>query len=432
MSQSVQHNHVCVIGAGPCGLTSIRNLKKHGIADVVCHEAYDSIGGLWAYSDDPERPSVYDSAHIISSQKLSTFLDFPMPHDYPDYPSHRQILSYFKHYAHNFDLYRHIRFNSRVENAKRRQGGGWTLTISDGDGTHEETADYLMVAAGHHRIPFIPPEAEQFEGQQMHSGQYRSSKGLDGKRVLVIGGGNSACDIASAISRVSDHVDLSLRSPQYIVPKTVLGRPVDRQFRKVRRLPLFMRDALLKLGVRLIVGRYARYGLPEPKTKVLATHPTLNTEILESLTHGRVRVRGKIDGFSGSQVHFADGSAVHYDLIIWATGYLTKYPFLPQPEFDWSQESQLPLYLKMMPPDIEDVFFIGMIQPSGSIWPLADFQARYAAKIITGKIKRPADIAALIKAEQAAHAARFIDTPRHAMEVDFYNYIYEIKRKLEA
>ena len=428
------HHRVCVVGAGPCGLTAVRNLEKSGIDDLVCHEGYDAIGGLWAYSEDAQRPSVYDSAHIISSRRLSDFRDFPMPDDYPDFPSHRQILAYLRAYAERYDLQRQIRLNSNVESAERRPEGGWRLTIRDTKGSHEETADHLIVASGHHRIPFMPKLEGTFDRLQIHSAEYRTSSGFEGKRVLVVGAGNSACDIAAALSRISGHVSLSLRTPQYIVPKTVFGRPIDIQYRKLTRLPRFLRHRILGLGLRALVGPYERYSLPQPDAEVLSVHPTLNTDILEQLTHGRVTIRGAMQSASGSSVRFADGDTGEFDAIIWSTGYQTSFPFLTDERFDWSKNIRIPLYMKMMPPDMDDIFFVGLIQPLGCIWSLADYQSEIIAHAINGRWQRPADMAYRIAREHALDAKRFQSSTRHAVEVDFHDYrrLMETQLKLAA
>ena len=353
-----------------------------------------------------------------------------MPEDYPDYPSHRQIMAYFKAYAEQYNLEEHIRLQSRIEHAERRKEGGWSLTVSDVDGSHEETADYLIVAAGHHRIPFLPPLAAEFDGEQMHSMQYRTTKGFEGKRVLVVGAGNSACDIAAMLSRVTDHVSLSVRTPQYIVPKLIIGRPVDIQYRKLQKFPRFLRKHIMRLALRVAVGSYERYGLPKPDTEVLASHPTLNTDILEQLVHGTVKVRSATQSISGSNVQFADGSSAQFDTIIWATGYMTQFPFLADPQFDWSDSLRLPLYMKIMPPHIDDIFFVGLIQPLGCIWALADYQAEIVARAIKGTWKRPADISKRLAVEHAHDAAKFHQTVRHAVEVDFHDYLNELKHEL--
>ncbi len=430
MVDSIRHHRVCVIGAGPCGLTTIRNLINNDINDIVCYEAQDTIGGLWAYSSDQNRPSVYQSAHIISSKRLSAFRDFPMPDDYPDYPSQRQLFSYFSSYAEKFNLKQHIRFRTEVIEAVQGVNGGWQLTVRDPDGMREETADYLIVASGHHRIPFTPPLEGSFSGTQIHSSQYRDTGGFEDKRVLIVGAGNSACDIAAALSRVSDHISLSLRTPQFIIPKTVLGRPIDVQYRKLQKFPRFVRNTLLNFGLRALVGPYERYGLPQPSFDILSTHPTLNTDILERLTHGKVAVRRATTSADGNMVTFADSTAAPFDTIIWATGYQTRFPYLSNTQFDWSQSTKIPLYMKIMPVDVTDIFFIGLIQPLGCIWALADYQAEIVARAINGTWNRPENIAAKIEQEHAEDAKRYRPTTRHAVEVDYHDYIGIMQREL--
>lgn len=430
MQGSIQHHRVCIVGAGPCGLTAIRNLRDNGIDSLVCYEGSDSIGGLWAFSEERQRPSVYESAHIISSRRLSAFRDFPMPESYPDYPSHRQILAYFRSYADSHDLHRDIRLGSRVETAERRPGGGWRLSIEDSHGRHEETADYLIVAAGHHRIPFTPVLKGSFDGEQLHSGDYRTPRGFEGKRVLVVGAGNSACDIAAALSRIADHVSLSLRTPQYIIPKTVLGRPIDVQYRKLHRLPRFLRNAVLRYGLRAYVGPYERYALPQPDADILAVHPTLNTDILEQLSHGKVTVRRATESASGHTIHFADGDSGEFDTMIWATGYQTRFPFLKDDRFDWSASIRIPLYLKIMPADLDDIFFVGLIQPLGCIWALADYQSELIAHAISGRWRRPEDMAERIERDHTEEARRFEPSTRHAVEVDYHDYRLRMEAEL--
>lgn len=419
---------MCIIGAGPTGLTTIKNLAEAGITDIVCHEAQPETGGIWVYSEDPERPSVYQTAHTISSKRLSQFPDFPMPADYPSYPSHSQILDYMRSYQAHFGLSRYIRLNSKVAGVSAKPGGGWIVAIDDADGRQTQTADYLIVCSGHHREPLVPELPGSFSGEQIHAGSYKRADGLAGKKVLVVGGGNSACDIASVVCRVADQVSLSIRSPQVIVPKLISGRPVDVQFAKLQK-PHFRwaRDFLLKLGLKLTVGPYERYGLRQPHGRVLGHHPTLNTEILDRIRHGKVTARPGITACEGRSVTFADGSRSEFDKIIWATGYRLGAAFLNDVCADFADASQVPLYLKMMAPSVDGLFFVGLIQPIGCIWVLADLQAKLAAAEISGAWKRPDDMAGLIAAEHRRDAKRYKASPRHAIQVETYEYAAELE-----
>ncbi|WP_161784958.1 NAD(P)-binding domain-containing protein, partial [Hoeflea sp. BAL378] len=375
----MDHYRVCVVGAGPTGLATLRALTEAGIGDIICHESRGESGGIWVYSEDADRPSVYRTAHTISSKHLSQFRDFPMPDDYPDYPSNRQVLAYMRAYEAHFGLTRPIRFNSTVTAVGRRAGGGWEITYEDATGRHSHTADVLFVCSGHHRAPAMPDLPGDFSGTQMHSARYKTAAGFAGQRVLVVGGGNSACDIAAEISRVADHVSLSIRSPQYILPKLVGGRPVDVQFAKLHK-PLFRwaRDLIIRAALAADVGPYTRYGLQQPDFPVLSRHPTLNTVILDLIRHGKVRPRMGIAGASGRTVRFADGSEDDFDAIVWATGFKLGAPFLRDVCPNWSDAVTVPLYHKMMLADAPGLYFIGLIQPVGCIWVLAELQARVA------------------------------------------------------
>lgn len=429
----LEHFQACVIGAGPTGLTTLKNFAEAGISNIVCHEAQDVTGGIWAYSDDPERPSVYETAHTISSKSRSGFSDFPMPDDYPDYPSNRQVLDYMRAYEAHFGLTRYIRFKSKVENVCPRKGGGWTITVRTPQGQSSHTADYLAVCSGHHREPFVPELSGDFAGEQMHSASYKKAAGFAGKRVLVVGGGNSACDIAAELSRVAEHVSLSIRNPQVIVPKLISGRPVDQQYAKLHR-PCFRwaRDGILKLFLPLLVGPYSRYGLQTPDFPVLSRHPTLNTAILDQIRHGKVTPRTGIVRCHGNTMSFSDGTSQDFDAIVWGTGFMFDVPFIGDVCPDWGEATRISLYHKMMLADVPDLSFIGLIQPVGCIWVLAELQAGVAAAEITGAWKRPGDIKAQIDGQLRRDAKRYKASRRHAIQVDTYEYTRELGAILRA
>src|SRR5438105_1155408 len=137
---------VCVVGAGPCGLATLKNLLAAGLTNVVCYDESDAIGGNWVFRDDTDRSSVYFSTHIISSKKLSEFEDYPMPADYPDFPSHRQLRAYFDGYAARFELEPYVRLRTRVEHVALGTDGRWAVKLSGGG---QELFDYLFVCSGH-------------------------------------------------------------------------------------------------------------------------------------------------------------------------------------------------------------------------------------------------------------------------------------------
>src|SRR5215470_11859644 len=234
MSGKSPSARVCIVGAGPCGLTTVKNLLAAGIEDFVCYEEAPAVGGNWVYDDAPDRRSVYMATRLISSRRLSEFEDFPMPEDYPDFPSHRQMLDYFNAYAARFNLLPKIVLNTRVESAKRLGDGKWSVETTGPAGKRVESFDHLIICSGHHRDPLLPDYPGTFTGRTLHSREYKRPEPFADERVLVVGGGNSACDIAVDVSRVATSVGLSMREGYYILPKIIWGRPIDQLYARAR------------------------------------------------------------------------------------------------------------------------------------------------------------------------------------------------------
>ena len=422
---------VCVIGAGPCGLTSLKNLLQAGLNNVVCYDESDAIGGNWAYSDATDRSSVYECTHIISSKRLSSFDDFPMPESYPDFPSHRQLLRYFRDYTKTFALEPRIELGSRVDSAILREDGRWSLLVTRDGKQREEVFDDVMVCTGHHREPYLPQYPGTFTGTVIHSNLYRRPDPFRDQRVLVVGAGNSACDIAVDISRLAEETCISMREGTYIMPKLMFGYPIDEVYAFLKsKIPKPVFQRIMRYGLWLSIGRWENYGLQVPSCEPLEQHPTLNSSVLEALRHGKVLARVGIERFDGRIVHFRDGRQEQFDAIVMATGFRTVFPFLSPSVVDWDTNRPPPLYLKMMHRSIPSLFFIGLFQPIGCIWQLADYQARIAAWQIQGRLQRPADIGARVSRELAMPHWRFRQSPRHAIEVDYHDFRKELLSEL--
>jgi hypothetical protein len=422
-------SRIAVIGAGCSGLAALKVLAENGLTNLTCFEKNGQIGGNWVYTAGEGHSSVCETTHIISSKWLSRFSDFPMPEDYPDYPSHQQVLAYFQQYAQRFDLERFVRFNAEVARAEKIENERWKLILRDG--TSEEF-DYLLIANGHHAVPRHPAWAADFKGQYFHSHQFKNNRGLEGKRVLVIGAGNSGCDCAVEASRVASQVDISVRSPQYIIPKFFLGKPTDTFAAGTQWLPTPIKNILHRLVVYLQVGSYADYGLPRPNFPPTRSHPTVNSELLDKIRHGKVKPRPSIVRTDGQTVHFSDGSSAEYDTIIAATGYKISTPFF-EPEFlNWEDATNVPLYLRMFHPEHKTLVFIGLVQPQGSIWPLSEAQAQLLARLLLGQWQLPANLPAQARAEGEAIEKEFLKSPRHALEVHFHAYLRKLQKLATA
>ncbi|MEQ1746540.1 MAG: NAD(P)-binding domain-containing protein [Saprospiraceae bacterium] len=416
---------IAIIGAGCSGITAIKTLAEAGLRDVVCFEKNDRIGGNWVFTASESHSSVAETTHLISSKKMSQYSDFPMPGDYPDYPSHRQVLAYFEAYARHFGVERYIRFGISVLRAEKTVGDRWSLTLSDGSSAD---FDCLLVANGHHSVPRHPEWKEDFSGEYLHAHDFKNNRSVAGKRVLVVGAGNSGCDCAVESSRVASSVDLSVRTPQYIVPKLFMGRPTDTFAAAMQWLPQSVQGVLHRLSLRIQVGRYSDYGLPEPDFPPTKAHPTVNSELLEKIRHGMIRPRPGVARVEGRTVHFADGSAAEYDAIVAATGYKIHFPFFDPGVVSWEDATSIPLYLRVFHPQHPTLFFIGLVQPQGCVWPLSEAQSRLVARVVLGTKKLPADWRDLAVAEGAAAERTFLKNPRHSVEVHFLPYLKKLAR----
>lgn len=393
------------------------------------------IGGNWRYENDNGTSSAYRSLHINSARKLMSYKAFPMPEDYPDYPSHWQVAKYFDDYAERFGLKERITFNTHVVSAEPVDGR-WEVTVDGASGRRTETYRAVVVANGHHWQPRWPeppfPGAEEFEGEQMHVHHYREPDVLEGKRVLVLGIGNSAVDIAVESSRIAEKTFLSMRRGAYVLPKFLGGTPIDESAPPaMTRLPIFVQRFFFNRLLKLSVGEMTDYGLPKPDHKLLEAHPTVSSELLPRLGHGDIAAKPNIDRFAGGRtVGFADGSEEEIDLVVYCTGYKIEFPFLDEKVFA-ARDNRMPLYKRAVSAENPGLHFIGFVQPLGPIMPIAEAQSEWIADLLTGKAALPP--APEMRQEIAAYdrwlKKRFVASKRHTIEVDFHPYLRDIRRE---
>jgi cation diffusion facilitator CzcD-associated flavoprotein CzcO len=426
-----QFPSVCVIGAGVSGLTAGKALGDFGVP-YTCFEASDEVGGNWYFQNPNGQSSAYRSLHIDISKPSISFRDFPMPDRYPDYPHHAHIHEWLCDYADAFGLREHIRFNARVQRAERSPAGGWRVTLADGG---EHRFDALLVCNGHHWSPRRPSFHGSFDGPQIHSHDYIDpSTPLDlyGRRVLVVGIGNSAADIVSELARktVCDTVFLSTRSGAYVVPKYIFGKPTDQVVKPNPLLSAGLQRRLGRVLQRVLNGRMEDFGLPTPNHRFLDAHPTVSSELLGRLGTGDAVAKGDVEELLGDRVRFADGSVEPLDAIIYATGYNIDFPFL-DPGLVSAPDNVLPLYKRMFKPGIDDLALIGFGQAIPTIFPFAELQSKLAARWLSGDWAPPsdADMREEIPRDEAFHTGHFVAKPRHTMQVDWYAYERELKTR---
>ena len=351
-------------------------LKARGIPFEIV-DAGRQPGGIWDIDRD-ETP-MYESAHFISSRRLSGLPGFPMPESYPDYPKHDRILDYLRAFARHHDLERHITFGVRVESASCRDQGGWQIALSSGE---QRQARALCVATGTTWFPRVPVVPGHFDGEVYHSFFYRSPREFEGKRVLIVGGGNSAADIACDAARHASAAFISLRRGYHFIPKFIFGQPSDVFAHSGPHLPRWLEERVFGFLInRILVGNLTRYGLPKPDHAILRSHPILNTQILHHLGHGDIAVRKDVASLDGKTVRFVDGSSEEIDLIVWATGYDKPFPFLRDEDLDCNGDA-LDLYLNVFHRRHADLFFVGLFEADGAAYSLDGAQAGLVASYL--------------------------------------------------
>jgi hypothetical protein len=269
----------------------------------------------------------------------------------------------------------------------------------------------------------------------MHAHYYVDNEDFRDKNVLVVGIGNSAMDIAVESSFVARKTFLSSRRGAYVLPKYLFGRPLDQigVNSLTGRLPWGFRQAILSTMYRVGVGKVQDYGLPEPDHKLGDAHPTISADFLNRIAHGELTWKANIDRLDGDRVVFEDGSAEQIDIVVYCTGYKVTFPFFDE-GFISAPDNDLPLFRRVFKPGIDNLTFIGLLQPLGAIMPLAEAQGRWLASYLRGEYRLPplAEMEADMRKERERMFRRYVASKRHTMQVDYDNYLYELGKELKA
>lgn len=424
----------CIVGAGSSGLVASKVLAERGV-EFDCFEMGSDIGGNWRYGNDNGRSAAYDSLHIDTSKQRMAFSDFPMPDGFPVYPHHSQVLEYFEAYAERFGLKRLIAFRTEVLDVAQDAAGGWRVRTRSLDSLtqHDRSYDAVLVANGHHWRPNSPELPGTFAGETLHSHGYRTPDVVRGKRVVILGIGNSGTDIAVEAADHASDVYLASRRGAHVIPRMLLGRPADQYTTpSTARLPTWLSRSVYQVLLWVARGPQRWSGVPVPENRLLEEHPTLSQDLLRLSRQGRIVCKPTISRLAGNTVEFTDGTAVEADVLIYATGYRMSFPFLDRSILD-PVENRVRLYKHVVHPGRKGLYFVGLIQPLGAIMPLAELQAQWIARLLEGApLPAPEEMDADIEATTTALRARYVDSPRHTIQVDFYPYMQELNQQIAA
>lgn len=400
---------ICVIGAGPSGLAATKTLREAGL-DVTSFEGSPHIGGHWVIDNPTGRSSAYRSLRTNTTKEMSRFSDFGLPEDWPEYPSFDRVREWLESYVDHFDFRQNIQVSSEVVKAEPLGEGGWHVTVKGADDADRiERFDALVAASGTYWDRKFPRWDGQFDGEILHAQSYRSpdALGVTGKTVVVVGIGNTGCELACELSRsTAASVYLSARSGTWVLPKTVDGvpatkgapmtHPTDPVPEALVLLSEAQRDAaVMTMATAAIkenyserMKRFEELGLPIAPDHPFLKRPTISQDLLQCLENGELIAKPDIERFDGDAVIFADGERLQADIIICATGYRLSYPYLGADIADTS-EDDLNLFCGIMPPDRRDLFYIGVSRPFGAFWPIAEAQAQFVAALLADQYALP-------------------------------------------
>lgn len=435
---------VAIIGTGPSGLAAIKSCLEVGL-DPIAFEAAPWLGGLWKYDETEDRSCVPYSTITNTSKHVSCFSDFPMPVEWPNYLTCKKYLLYFQMYAKHFGLEERICFECKVTEVEPSsdfsQTGRWRVRYCDKKRNKDrvEEFDFVMVCSGINSDPRVPdiPGLVGFTGNVLHSRNYKTWTNFEGKKVVVLGLGNSAADIACELSQHASQVYLSVRTGTWVVSRlSGGGEPGDLKFlsRFVAALP---KSCLALLTRHLITKKLdvASFGLDvkEPPDKRC---PIINDELPNRILTGSIQVRADIAEVQGNTVYLNDESKLEeIDALIFATGYNFSFPFLSD-KILCSKEKYIPLYKYVFPPNLKpsSLAIVGALRVNGPVPPLSEIQCRWAANVFAGKANLP-DMQTMlddVETRQNILEANTIPCCRSFHLVNFVEYFDELASRIGA
>ena len=423
---------VCVIGAGSAGIAACRGLAVRGVP-FDCFERAPDVGGLWRYPPSAGGGScAYASLYPNTSKTVMQYPSFPMPDDYPHYPHHRLVADYFDTYVDHNGFRDRIRFETEVAAVEPAGDGSWTVTLADG--SSERYRAVLVASGGRHAEPVYAELEGDFAGEQIHSFDYDGPRDFAGRSVVVLGLGATSAASASEVSTVARATYLSVRTGHYVVPKLIEGRPIDKLSPLMKRLSVEQRRPLLQIMMKLVIGDLENYGLPKPPYKPGQGPLIATTDLLPAIFHGRIRAQPTVARVDGRRVRFSDGSEVEADAIVHCTGYRIAFPFL-DPSLVAGGDDAPPLYHQVVPPEIDGLYFVGLLHSMMSLMPLAEMQGDWIGDLLTGRVTLPsrAEMWETIRRARRRQDRRFYDSSGHLLvDPNEYERLIERERRTRA
>jgi glycine/D-amino acid oxidase-like deaminating enzyme len=420
---------VAVIGAGSSGLAVLKALREHEHDVAVdCFERGAYVGGLWRYENDNGLSGAYASLRTNASRLRMQYPSFPMPGSYGDFPHHSEMAAYLDAYAEAYRLGELIRFGTTVERLEPASDGRWWITLDDGS---RRSYGAVVVATGIFWRPKLPTYPGGFDGEASHAHGYRVPERFAGRRVLVVGAGPSAGEIAVEISGVAQRTFMSVRRGAHVIPRRLGGRPFDAgDVEPLNRLPWRLLNRIYHRRVAREMGP-APASWPLPGHRFLEGIPIVSSDLFPAVRRGKVLVKPAIERLNGDHVRFVDRSDERVDSIVYATGYRISLPFLSS-SLPPANGRDFPLYRRIAPPEVGGLYFVGFVDTPGGLLPVVEAQAEWIAAVLTGRLRLPppAQMRRAIKRAERRTRQRFPDESPYSIRCDPHAYRRLLKSDL--
>lgn len=420
---------VCIIGAGVSGIATAHALAK-AMVPFDWFEAGSEAGGLWRHNNDSGLSAVYSSLITNTSAPLMTLFGYPMPSQKTGYLTHTEVVEYLDAFVDQSGLRLHLTTGSRITRVTP-QAGQFQVDIRDRSGEIRTNLYRAVVVANGRNWSPERPQLHGFTGRSLHAFEYRTPYIFEDQRVLVAGFGNSGADIACDAARTARRVVLATRGGGSLLSRYVGGKPRDQYKGRswYYRLPRPMRSQLSRLflsrsdlSVKVRAALGGRYRSPSKP-------PVINDDIAALIDADRVVVRPAVAEANGGTIQFTDGAREDFDVLVWATGYKTAYPFF-DPELLARNDNFVDRLLRVVAPREPGLFFVGHAAVVGPVFPAIEQQALWVADLLAGRCALPGNRLAARAASESKRAARmFTNISRREDAVESYPYVLALKRQ---
>ena len=421
---------VAVIGGGASGITTAKCLREDNHEPII-FEKSDQIGGIWVFKKISG--GTFNSVHLQNSKYSAAFSDYPMPADFSEFPHHTEVLKYLNDYIENFKLRDCIQLNTSVEKITRKDNYWEVITLSR-EGQFIHSFDAIAVCSGLYYEPKLPniPGEDNFYGTIIHAQNYKEPSIFTDKKVVIVGNGPSGVDIAVAASYIAKNVFWSFRKNMWILPRYYLGLPIDFYVRRINKfIPSQLLSLMIKWKFSPIVAEHQSCNLL-PAFNLKNCVPVVNEYILNRVRIGAIKTKTSISGFQGNRVFFKDKTSVEADIVVYATGYRVRLPFLDSSLSKEHQEG-FEFYKHVFHPDLPNCAFIGFVYGS-YIFPCAELQARWFSQVLSGEasLPFPNQMRAEIKTLMIKQEKNWIKNAYRSSQISTLDYMDEIASQINA